>query len=170
MDPVEEFELPEPIMKNQIRLKVNGFEYDLLIDSHRTLLDILREELGLTGTKKGCDGGACGACTVLIDGKGVLSCLILAVECEGKAITTIEGLSNFKTGELDPLQQAFIDKTAFQCGFCTPGLILSAKALLEENPAPTREEVKDALSGNYCRCISHYHVLEAVMEAVRKSR
>ncbi len=157
-------------MKKQIRLKVNGFEYDPLIDPHRTLLDVLREELGLTGTKKGCDKGACGACTVLIDGKAVLSCLTLAVECEGKAITTIEGLANRETGELDPLQQAFIDKTAFQCGFCTPGIIMSAKALLEDNPAPTEEEVKDALSGNYCRCISHYHVLEAVMAAGGKTR
>ncbi len=157
-------------MKKQIRLKVNDSEYDLFIDPHRTLLDVLRDDLGLTGTKKGCDKGACGACTVLIDGKAVLSCLTLAVECEGKTITTIEGLANPKTGELDPLQQAFIDKTAFQCGFCTPGIILSAKAFLEENSSPTEEEVKDALSGNYCRCISHYHVLEAVMAAARKSR
>lgn len=157
-------------MKKQIRLMVNDSEHDFFIDPHRTLLDVLREELGLTGTKKGCDKGACGACTVLIDGKAVLSCMTLAVECEGKAITTIEGLANLKTGELDPLQQAFIDKTAFQCGFCTPGIILSAKALLEENLSPTEKEVKDALSGNYCRCISHYHVLEAVMAAARKSR
>lgn len=157
-------------MKRQIRLRVNGFEYDPFIDPHRTLLDVLREEFGLTGTKKGCDKGACGACTVLIDGKAALSCLTLAVECEGKAITTIEGLANPKTGELDPLQQAFIDKTAFQCGFCTPGIILSAKALLEENSSPTEKEVKDALSGNYCRCISHYHVLEAVMAAVRRKK
>jgi aerobic-type carbon monoxide dehydrogenase small subunit (CoxS/CutS family) len=132
--------------------------------------ECLRDILGLTGTKEGCDKGACGACTVLIDGKAVLSCLTLAVECEGKAITTIEGLANPKTGELDPLQQAFIDKTAFQCGFCTPGILLSAKALLEENPAPTEKEVRDGLSGNYCRCISHYHVLEAVMKVAKKSR
>ena len=133
-----------------------------------TLSHTLRERLGLTGTKISCDHGACGCCTVLMDGKAVLSCILLTVECEGKEITTIEGLGNPVTGALDPLQQSFIDHTAFQCGFCTPGIIMSAKALLNENPSPTVEEVKEALSGNFCRCITHYHVLDAVMAAVQK--
>jgi aerobic-type carbon monoxide dehydrogenase small subunit (CoxS/CutS family) len=124
--------------------------------------------LGLTGTKIGCDDGACGACTVLINGKPILSCLTLTIECDGKSIATIEGLADPKTGALDLLQQAFIDHTAFQCGFCTPGIIMGAKALLNENPSPTEEEIKKALSGHYCRCISHYHVLAAVTEAIGK--
>lgn len=133
-----------------------------------TLAQTLREKLGLTGTKVSCDHGACGCCTVLMDGKAVLSCMVLTVECEGKVITTIEGLENPVTGAIDPLQQSFIDHTAFQCGFCTPGIIMSAKALLNENPSPTVEDVKEALAGNFCRCISHYHVLDAVMAAVQK--
>ena len=135
-----------------------------------TLAYTLRETLGLTGTKVSCDSGACGACTVLMDGKAVLSCMTLTVECDGKKITTIEGLSDPKTGMIDPLQQSFIDFTAFQCGFCTPGMIMSAKALLNENPHPTEEEVKEALSGNFCRCISHYQVVKAIMEVSEKGR
>jgi len=133
-----------------------------------TLAHTLRERLGLTGTKISCDEGACGCCTVLMNGKAVLSCMLLTVECEGKEITTIEGLGDPVTGAIDPLQQSFIDHTAFQCGFCTPGIIMSAKALLDDNPSPTREEVKEALSGNFCRCISHYHVMNAVMDAAQK--
>ena len=154
---------------------MNGQPYELEVgnqpdevDPSHTLAHTLREMLGLTGTKVGCDQGACGACTVLIEGKPVLSCMTLTVECDGKSITTIEGLEDPKTGKLDPLQQAFIDHTAFQCGFCTPGIIMSAKALLDENPSPTEQEVKEALSGNYCRCISHYYVLEAVMAAAKR--
>jgi carbon-monoxide dehydrogenase small subunit len=154
--------------KHSISLAVNGEPYELEVDPSHTLAYTLRETLGLTGTKIGCDHGACGACTVLIDGKPVLSCMTLTVECDEKNITTIEGLEESKTGRLHPLQQAFIDNTAFQCGFCTPGIIMSAKALLDENPSPTEEEVKRALAGHYCRCISHYLVIKAVMEAAEK--
>ena len=161
----------------RISLTVNGHAYELEIgngpdqvDPAHTLAHTLRETLGLTGTKIACDGGACGCCTVLMDGKAVVSCMTLTVECDGKNITTIEGLSDPRGEELDPLQQAFIDETAFQCGFCTPGIIMSAKGLLHENPSPTEEEVKEALSGNFCRCISHYQVVRAVMAASRKTR
>ena len=160
-----------------IRLTVNGQPYELeegsgphQVDPAHTLAHTLRETLGLTGTKVSCNHGACGACTVLMDERAVLSCMILTVECDGKRITTIEGLSDPKAGKLDPLQQAFIDHTAFQCGFCTPGILMSTKALLHENPSPTEEEVKEALSGNFCRCISHYHVIKAVMAASKEVR
>jgi carbon-monoxide dehydrogenase small subunit len=161
--------------KRRIRLTVNGQPYELeegsgphQVDPAHTLAHTLRETLGLTGTKVSCDHGACGACTVLMDEKAVLSCMILTVECDGRRIITIEGLSDPKAGKLDPLQQAFIDYTAFQCGFCTPGIIMSTKALLHENPSPTEEEVKEALSGNFCRCISHYQVIKAVMAASKE--
>lgn len=163
--------------KHNISLTVNGERYDLDVGSKpdevnpaHTLAHTLREQLGLTGTKVGCDHGACGACTVLIDGKAVLSCMTLTLECDGKSITTIEGLEDPKTGELHPLQQDFIDNTAFQCGFCTPGIIMSAKALLDENSSPTEQDVKQALAGHYCRCISHYLVIKAVMETAGKGR
>ncbi len=162
--------------RRSVSLSVNGKAYGLEIgtrpdqvDPTHTLAYTLRETLGLTGTKIACDGGACGCCTVLVNGKAKLSCMMLTVECDGKSVTTIEGLRGAK-GELDPLQQAFIDETAFQCGFCTPGIIMSAKGLLSENPSPTEEEVKEALSGNFCRCISHYHVVRAVMAASGKTR
>jgi carbon-monoxide dehydrogenase small subunit len=153
-------------------LTVNGeaYEFDVgtrpgQIDPSHSLVYTLRETLGLTGTKRSCGQGACGACTVLADSKAVLSCRILTIECDGKAITTVEGLRDPKTGALDPLQQAFIDYTAFQCGFCTPGMLMTSKALLNENPHPTEEEVREALSGNFCRCVSHYQVLKAVLSA-----
>lgn len=165
------------LSSSSITLKVNGRLYKLetgnefgQIEPSHTLSYTLRETLGLTGTKVSCESGACGACTVIMDGQAVLSCTLLTVECSGKEITTIEGLIDPKTGTLDPLQQAFIDHSAFQCGFCTPGIIMSAKALLNENPSPTEQEVKEALAGNFCRCISHYHVLEAVMSVVNKER
>ncbi len=161
--------------KRIINLRVNGQSHELKIGSQSgeigpsdTLAYTLRETLGLTGTKIGCDRGACGACTVLMDGKAILSCMVLTIEMDGRSITTVEGLRDPKTGRLDPLQQAFIDHTAFQCGFCTPGILMSAKALLSENLSPTEQEVKQALSGNYCRCISHYHVLDAVAAATRQ--
>lgn len=163
------------IERHTIHLKVNGQSYDLGIgwkpdevDPSHTLAYTLRETLGLTGTKIGCDHGACGACTILLDGRAVLSCLILTIEVDGGSITTVEGLRDPNRGNLDPLQQTFIDHTAFQCGFCTPGILMSARALLDENPSPTEQEVKEALAGNYCRCISHYHVLDAVMAATRE--
>jgi len=157
-----------------IILVVNGQTLELNIGDRpgevapfHTLSETLRETLGLTGTKVSCDNGACGACTVIMDGKAVLSCKLLTVECNGKSILTIEGLRDQKAGALDPLQQAFIDQTAFQCGFCTPGMIMTAKALLNENPFPTEDEVKEALSGNFCRCISHYQVVRAVMSVAK---
>lgn len=154
--------------KHNISLTVNGRPYELEVAPSHTMAYTLRETLGLTGTKIACDRGACGACTVLIDGKAVLSCMTLTVECDGKSITTIEGIEDPKTGKLHPLQQSFIDNTAFQCGFCTPGIIMSSKALLDENPSPTEQDVKKALAGHYCRCISHYHVIKAVMEGAGK--
>jgi aerobic-type carbon monoxide dehydrogenase small subunit (CoxS/CutS family) len=163
--------------KRTIDLNVNGKPYRLAVGTvygavapSDTLLHTIRETLGLKGTKAGCDQGACGACTVIVDGKPILSCLTLTVECAGKSILTIEGLEDQKTGKLHPLQQAFIDHTAFQCGFCTPGIIMSAKALLDDNPAPTEEDIKQALAGHYCRCISHYEVIQAVSDTVGKGR
>lgn len=138
------------------------------IEPSHTLAHTLRENLGLTGTKVGCDQGACGSCTVLMNGEPVLSCMTLTVECNGKDIQTIEGLENQKTGEPDPLQQAFMDHTAFQCGFCTPGIIMASKSLLEIKPSPDEQDVKDALAGHFCRCISHYHVVDAVLDATKK--
>jgi aerobic carbon-monoxide dehydrogenase small subunit len=163
--------------RRSIHLVVNGQDHELevgggpdQVDPAHTLAHTLRETLGLTGTKVSCDNGACGCCTVLMEGEAVLSCMTLSVECDGKHITTIEGLRDPKSGEMDPLQQAFIDHTAFQCGFCTPGMIMSAKALLLANPSPTEEEVKEALSGNFCRCISHYQVVKAVLAASERGR
>jgi len=166
----------EPVLKTKaINLRVNGQVHVLEVGSRpgdiepfHTLSHTLRETLGLTGTKISCDNGACGACTVLIDGKAMLSCMTLTIECDGKNVTTIEGLGDPRTGMVDTLQQSFIDHTAFQCGFCTPGMIMSAKALLNENPSPTEAEVKEGLSGNFCRCISHYHVVKAVLAASEK--
>jgi carbon-monoxide dehydrogenase small subunit len=152
--------------KHQWRVGVKQGE----VAPHHTLSYTLREMLDLTGTKVGCDRGACGACTVLMNGKPVPSCMVLTVECDGNRIDTIEGLRNPSTGRLDRLQEAFIEQSAFQCGFCTPGILMSSKALLEKNPSPTEKEVKDALAGHYCRCISHYHVLEAVLKAAGKGR
>jgi len=167
----------KPSVERRLTLTVNGkvFELEVGKESHQvgpahTLAHTLRETLGLTGTKISCDHGACGCCTVLMDGKAVLSCMTLTVECDGRQITTIEGLTDPKTGKMDPLQQAFIDYAALQCGFCTPGIIMSAKALLHENSSPTEEEVKESLSGNFCRCISHYQVVKAVMAASKEVR
>jgi carbon-monoxide dehydrogenase small subunit len=148
-------------MKTVIELNINGDNYEVLVSPNNTLLEVLRENLGLMGTKRGCDLGACGACTVLIDGEAVLSCLMLALDAVGKKITTIEGLS--ETGELHPLQQAFVDQGALQCGFCTPGMILTAQAILQENPRPTEETIKKKMAGNLCRCTGYKKVVEAVM-------
>lgn len=147
-------------MKEKITLQVNGEEFSVDVEPYWTLLDVLRRELGLTGTKKGCDHGDCGACTVLIDGKAVNSCLVLAVAAEGKEIITIEGLA--KDGDLHPLQKAFIEYGAIQCGYCSPGMILSAKALLDENPHPAEEEIRKNIAGNLCRCTGYVKILEAI--------
>lgn len=157
---------------NYIRLTVNGEPWELMIGKDiqpsDTLAYTLRESLGYTGTKIECDHGACGACTVIMDGKPILSCMTLTIECDGKNVTTIEGLEDPITGKLHPIQQAFIDNTAFQCGFCTPGIIMSTKALLDENLSPSEQEIKESLTGHYCRCISHYHVIEAVKQVINK--
>lgn len=147
-------------MKEKITLQVNGEEFSVDVEPHWTLLDVLRRELGLTGTKKGCDHGDCGACTVLIDGKAVNSCLVLAVAAEGKEIITIEGLA--RDGDLHPLQKAFIEYGAIQCGYCSPGMILSAKALLDENPHPAEEEIRKNIAGNLCRCTGYVKIVEAI--------
>jgi carbon-monoxide dehydrogenase small subunit len=157
--------------KTKINLVVNSKPHELMIGKDillsDTLAETLRNNLGLLGTKISCDRGACGACTVILNGKAVLSCMILTVECDGMSVTTIEGLEDPKTGELHPLQQSFIDYTAFQCGFCTPGIIMTVKAFLDENPNPTENEIKESLSGNFCRCISHYEVLKAVTAVIK---
>jgi carbon-monoxide dehydrogenase small subunit len=156
--------------KSTIDLVVNGRPYEFMIGKDiipsDTLAETLRNNLGLLGTKISCDRGACGSCTVILNGKAVLSCTILTVECDGMSVTTIEGLEDSKTGRLHPLQQSFIDHTAFQCGFCTPGIIMTVKDLLDKNPKPTEGEIKEALSGNFCRCISHYEVLKAVTAVI----
>ena len=150
-------------MKRQIKLKVNGQEREIIVEPRRTLLDALRYDLGLTGTKEGCSNGNCGSCTVLLDGKPVNSCLVLAVEVEGREITTIEGLSRGE--KLHPIQQAFIDEGAVQCGFCTPGVILSAKAILDSNPHPTAIEIRQAIAGNLCRCTGYDKIVRAILRA-----
>ena len=146
---------------NTMKLIVNGQTCEIPANPNRTLLDVLRYELGLTGTKEGCSTGNCGACTVLVDGKAVNSCLVLAVEMEGKEVVTIEGLS--EPGKLHPLQQAFIDEGAVQCGFCTPGVILSAKAFLNSNPHPTENQVRQAIAGNLCRCTGYDKIVRAIL-------
>jgi carbon-monoxide dehydrogenase small subunit len=151
-----------------ITLKINGEGHQLKVRPHWTLLYVLREELGLTGTKLSCGTGECGACTVLMDGRAVSSCLILAASAEGREITTIEGLS--QGDELHPLQSSFVKHGAIQCGFCTPGMIMSAKALLDENPEPTRAEVREAIAGNLCRCTGYVKIVEAIMDAARVLR
>ena len=145
----------------QLTIKVNGKLQSLTVDSNRTLLEVLREDLGLTGAKQACDTGGCGACTVIIDGRPVYSCLVLAVDCEGKDILTIEGLAS--DDHLHPIQEAFIKYGAIQCGFCTPGMIMSAKALLDENPEPTEQDVRKAIAGNLCRCTGYAKIVEAIL-------
>jgi len=153
-------------VKQSIELHVNKCFYDLEIESHRTLLEVLRNDLGLTGTKEGCDGGECGACTVLLDGLPVLSCLTLALDAQGRHIVTIEGLAH--DNELGPIQTAFMEEGAIQCGFCTPGMILSAKALLDRNQKPTLEDIKEALSGNLCRCTGYTKPIRALLKLANK--
>ena len=150
-------------MKYRVNFFVNEEPVELYVEANKTLLRVLREELALTGTKEGCGAGECGACTVIVDGKPVNACLVLAPELDGMHITTIEGLA--KDWELTPIQQSFVDLAALQCGFCTPGFVMSATALLEETPHPTREEIIDAISGNLCRCTGYARIVEAIERA-----
>ncbi len=153
-------------MKQLMNITVNGTCYELAITPNLTLLDLLRDELNLTGTKHGCGEGDCGACAVLLNGLPVNACLVLALEAAGQAVTTIEGVAD--GNDLHPIQQAFIDVGAVQCGYCTPGMILVAKAFLEENPTPTAEEVRQAISGNLCRCTGYAKIVDAVLLAAQK--
>jgi carbon-monoxide dehydrogenase small subunit len=152
--------LARDVQRQVITLEVNGERRDLLLPVHKTLLEVLREDMQLTGTKHGCELGECGTCTVLVDGKPELSCLVLPVQVQGRAITTVEGMAY--GSELHPLQQAFAELGAAQCGYCTPGILLSAKSLLETNPKPSRDEIREALAGNLCRCTGYSKILDAV--------
>ena len=153
-------------MKNELKFMVNGEPYELMIKPQRTLVEVLRNELGLTGTKMTCDGSACGMCTVLIDGMAVKSCSILALQADGKQVTTIEGLA--KEGQLHPIQQAFVENGAIQCGWCTPAEVLTAKALLDRDPNPTEDEVKREIQGVLCRCTGYDAQVEAILAAAKK--
>ena len=152
-------------MKESIAISVtiNGRRYSLSVEPARTLLDFLREDLGLTGTKRGCDIGECGACTVILDGQAVNSCLVLVGQIDGREVITVEGLAS--GGELDGLQKAFLDRDAVHCGFCTPGMLMSAKALLDRDPDPDEREIRKAISGNLCRCTGYVQVVEAIQKA-----
>jgi carbon-monoxide dehydrogenase small subunit len=155
-------------MKKRIKLNVNGDVYEVEVENRRTLLDVLREDLSLMGTKRMCDTGQCGSCTVLLGGLPVLSCLLLAADAAGKPIQTIEGVA--RGGELDPVQEEFIEKGAIQCGFCTPGMIMTAKGLLEKNPHPSDQEIKRAIAGNLCRCTGYVRIVEAIRSAATRSK
>ena len=152
-------------MKSFIQLTVNGRLVEALVEPNSTLIQFLREDLGLTGTKHGCGLGDCGACTVILDGQPVNSCLVLAISANGREVLTIEGLA--ENGKLHPVQQAFVDRGSIQCGFCSPGMILSAKALLDTNPNPTEQEIRMAISGNLCRCTGYQKIVEAIGEAAK---
>ena len=152
--------------KEIITLTVNGESYEALVKPNSTLLDVLRDQLELTGSKRGCDAGDCGSCTVIMDGRPVNACLVLALKAEGREITTIEGLA--EGTQLHPIQEAFVEYGAIQCGFCTPGMVLSAKALLDRNPKPTEEEIKSGIAGNLCRCTGYMKIVEAIQAASQK--
>lgn len=152
-------------MKRVIQLNINGINHDVVASPEDLLIDVLREKLDLTGTKKGCGQGDCGTCTIIIDGHRALACLTLAIACQGRSIQTIEGME--QQGVLHPIQQAFVNQGAVQCGFCTPGMVMSARALLDENPAPTEYEIKHGISGNLCRCTGYVKIVDAVREAAR---
>ncbi len=151
-------------------LNVNGARHEVQASTTATLAEVLREGLGLTGTKLMCNEGECGACTVLINSRPVLSCMTLAADAENKKIMTIEGMADLQTGALHPIQQAFVDRSGMQCGVCTPGMILTAKALLDENPSPTEDDVRNALSGNLCRCGNYRRITESVLLAARRMK
>lgn len=157
--------IQESPMKKIIKLTINGESVEAAVEPNQTLLQFLREDLGLTGTKHGCGLGDCGACTVIMDGKAVNSCLVLAVQASGKEVLTIEGMAS--GAELHPIQQAFVDKGAIQCGYCTPGMILSAKAFLDENPRPSENDIRTAISGNLCRCTGYQKIVEAIQAAAQ---
>lgn len=153
--------------EHDIKIKVNARDYAFRVSSNKLLVELIRDDIGLTGTKQACQSGECGSCTVIMNGKSVLSCLILACDCDGAEITTIEGLSE-DTKELHPIQQAFIEEGAIQCGFCTPGMILSTKYLLDQNPDPSDEEIRIGLAGNICRCTGYQKIFQAVKSAAKK--
>ena len=159
-------ELDREVERVALALTVNGERAPLLVPVHKTLLEVLREDMGLTGTKHGCELGECGTCTVLIDGRPELSCLLLPIQMEGRAITTIEGMAS--GAELHPLQQAFAELGAAQCGYCTPGILLAARSLLETNATPSRGEIREALAGNLCRCTGYVKILQAVELAAQR--
>jgi len=152
--------------KEIITLTVNGESYEALVKPNSTLLDVLRDQLELTGSKRGCDTGDCGSCTVIMDGRPVNACLVLALKAKGREVTTIEGLA--EGTQLHPIQEAFVEYGAIQCGFCTPGMVLSAKALLDRNPKPTEEEIKSGIAGNLCRCTGYIKIVEAIQAASQK--
>lgn len=152
-------------MKHTIRLTVNGRERELAVESRRLLAEVLRDDLGLTGTKRGCETNACGACTALLDGQSVHTCSVLAVDADGRQVTTIEGLGD--RGHLHPVQRAFLDHLGYQCGFCTPGMVVAAVALLSQTPHPTADEVRRGLTGNLCRCTGYVKIVESVMAAAQ---
>jgi len=152
-------------LKVPVRFSVNGDDRDLYIGAHKTLMEVLRDDLELTGTKEGCGNGNCGACTINLDGKAVNACLILGVEADGHEVQTIEGVS--EDGTLHPLQQAFIEESALQCGFCTPGFIMSAKVFLEQNPSPSEQEIRTAIAGNLCRCTGYDKIVRAIQAAAK---
>jgi len=151
-----------------LELTVNGETHQVSFPPYKTLLEVLREEMGLTGTKHGCELGECGACAVLVDGEPLLSCLVLAIECEGRSIETVEGLA--RGAQLHPLQEVFADNGAAQCGYCTPGILMTAKALLEKEPDPSRDRIKEALAGNLCRCTGYQQIFEAIEQAALQMR
>jgi len=155
-------------MKRTITIEVNGDSREIEVENRRTLLQVIRDDLKLTGTKKMCDMGECGSCTVLLDGVPVNSCLVLAVDADGKKVQTIEGVAH--GDDLDPIQEEFVQKGAIQCGFCTPGMIMATKAFLAKNPNPTEEEVKTAISGNFCRCTGYVRIVEAIMTSAERLR
>jgi len=160
--------MPETITIKVIHMVVNGQDREIEVRPNELLADVLRERLGLTGTKIGCEAGECGACTVLINGKPTLSCLTLAIECEGKEILTIEGIGDAAKGELHPLQKAFVEHYGVQCGFCTPAMILTAKAFLEKNPSPNEDEIREAINGVICRCTGYMQIVESILAAAEE--
>ncbi len=161
-------ELDRQVQREVLTLLVNGEQVQLLVPVHKSLLEVLREDMGLTGTKHGCELGECGTCTVLVDGEPHLSCLVLPIQLRGRAVTTVEGLA--QGARLHPLQETFVELGAAQCGYCTPGMLLAAKALLDVNPSPTAQEVRQALAGNLCRCTGYSKIVEAVELAAERAR